>query len=85
MADDKDAEKVASKGISKRTNKFHYNQYKKVCYQNETFDATNYSIKVQNEKMCTIKSLKRGLAGVHVKSFVQEDKVTTIPHKKLKL
>lgn len=82
---DKDYTKIASKGVSKKTNTFYYDQYKKVCYDNATFNATNFSIRKQGDQMQTRKQLKRGLAGVHVKNEVQEDRVTTIPHKRQRM
>ena len=48
----------------------------------ETFDAVNFTIRKQEDQMRTMKCIKRGLAGVHVKNVVQDDRVTTIPHKK---
>ena len=69
------------KGISKRTNKYTYEQYKRSLYENATYDATNYTIRVQDDEMCTMKCLKRGLTGIHVKNMVQNDRVSTKPYK----
>lgn len=76
----KDAEKVASKGVSRRNNKFEYLQYKEVLYQNKTFEAVNYTIRKQNGKIRSLKCTKRGLSSVHIKNKVQNDRVSTLPH-----
>ena len=82
---DKDSRKVASKGVSKKTNKFQYSQYKEVCYENKTYDATNFTMRVQDKQMRTLKCMKRGLGGVHVKNQVQDDRISTVPHKRQRM
>jgi len=69
------------KGVNKRTNKYTYEQYKQTLYKNATYEATNYTIRLQDDVMRTMKCLKRGLAGVHVKNMVQDDRVSTLPYK----
>ena len=81
---DKDARKVALKGVNE-SNVYDYSQYKEALYRGKIFDGENCHIRVQGGEMRTVKTRKRALAGVHVKSYVQEDRVTTRPHKIQKL
>jgi hypothetical protein len=75
-----DSVKIASKGVS-HNNKYEYEEYKRCLYENVNFDATNFSMREFDGTMCTIKTRKRGLSAVHVKTLVLEDKVQTVPHK----
>ena len=79
-SDARDATKTATKGVSKLTNVFEYDQYSEVVYDARKFDVINYSIRLKDGEMRTMKINKIGLNGVHIKNFVQEDRVTTIPH-----
>ena len=81
-AEDKDAEKVACKGVSKLMNKYGFDQYKDVLYKHDRFSATNFVIRPKDRFMRTMKCKKTGLAGVHVKGRVQEDRVSIVPHTK---
>ena len=80
--EDKDAKKIASKGISRTTNNFLYDQYKQALYEEETFEATNYSIRAKKNSICTTVSRKRGLTGTHIKNFVHPDRISITPHKR---
>ena len=71
--------KVASKGISKN-NKFKYEEYKSALYHSVKYDAVNFSIREHRGIMCSLKSKKLGLNNVHVKTFVNADRVQTTPH-----
>ena len=82
---DKDALKIASKGVSRHTNKYKYEQYKDVLYQNMTYDAINYSIRHHQGQMKSLKCTKRGLVGVHVKNHIEDDRVSTVPHKRQRM
>ena len=73
---------MASKGVSKLTNEYDYEQYNRVVYNNMKYDAVNFSIRLKDGKMRTIKQTKLGLNGTHIKSFVKNDRVTIVPHKK---
>ena len=85
MSNDKDAEKVASKGISRLHNKFLYEQYKDALYKDEVFEATNFTMRVRDNQMRTMLCKKRALSGMHVKNCVQDDRVSIIPHKRHKI
>ena len=81
-AEDKDAEKVACKGVSKLTNKYRFDQYRDVLYNHERLLATNYVIRNKNGTMRTMKCIKTGLGGVHIKGQVQDDRVSVVPYAK---
>jgi hypothetical protein len=80
IAQEKDAEKIASKGVSKVSNKFEYAQYKDVLYEDQVYQATNFTLRVKDGKMRSLKCIKKGLSSVHIKNFIQEDRVSTKPH-----
>ena len=78
----KDATKIACKGVSKLTNEFQYEQYLQVVYEHKSFDAVNYNFRVKENRMCTLKCTKTGLAGVQTKNYVNADRVSIQPHAK---
>ena len=77
---DKEAKKIASKGVPRITNKYTYNQYKSVLYDGVTLDAVNYTIRKFQGSMRSLKCTKRGLSSVHIKNMVSDDRVTTKTH-----
>ena len=78
----KDATKVASKGVSKLTNTYKYDQYLQVVYNHKRFDAVNYTFRVKNDRMSTLRTIKSGLTGTHAKNYVEDDRISIRPHRK---
>ena len=82
MVGDVDATKCAQKGVSKRHNKYSYENFKECLYKDKVFEATNYTIREHAGAIRTMKCRKRGLTGTHVKNLVLDDRVTVVPHKR---
>lgn len=80
--DEIEDDKIACKGVSKRTNSLRYEQFKDTLYNGTTYQMTNISFRDQAGTMKTIKTTKRGLVNVNNKSFTNDDLVTTSPFKK---
>ena len=76
--------KIAAKGVSKRTNVLRYEQFKDSLYNGTVYQMTNVSFRDIRGKMTTIKTRKRGLVNINNKSFTNDDLVTTVPFKKAK-
>ena len=81
MDKDSKAFKRSSKGVQDRV-KLEYEDYKEVVYSHKKTEIENFSIRLHNGKMSTIKMTKTGLSNIFVKAFVSEDLVTVKPFKK---
>ena len=76
----KDTEKWkrSTKGIQ-HSQTVTYEEFKRSLYENEVKQVQVKSIRQHENSMKTIVSNKVGLRNAHIKSFVENDKITTRP------
>lgn len=77
--------KRSSKGIQHRT-KLSYKTYYNVLYGDLLHEVENNVIRIGKNpgEMGSYKMRKIGLTDFHVKNFVKEDRITTIPFSEIK-
>lgn len=77
--------KRSSKGIQHRT-KLSYETYYNVLYGDLLHEVENNVIRIGKNpgEMGSYKMRKIGLTDFHVKNFVKEDRITTIPFSEIK-
>lgn len=75
--DDKDEHKYSTKGLSKRTNSFHKENFLDVLNSGKSMCGINKGFVVQRGTMSTYEQSRRGLTALYAKRVVQEDGVST--------
>ena len=79
FAYDEKSTKISSKGISHNANLCYENFYN-CLYNDISNEIVNTSFRVKQGNMHTVAQKKTGLNNIHIKTFIKEDRITTVFH-----
>ena len=70
---------MSTKGIQKATNKFAFETFKHVLYENQPVSGTNRGFVVDKSKIKMYTQERIGLSPYYVKRKVLDDRISTVP------